>query len=243
MKILSIGNSFSQDAHHYLHQLAKEDGEQFKCVNLCIAGCSLRTHYLNMLDNVSAYYLEFNGENTGVKVSLSQVLASDDWDVVTLQQASWTSAKEESYFPYIEELANYVKKYCPRAKIYIHQTWAYEDGSERLTKVAGYDSAKAMFLDVQKAYEKAAKAIHADGIIPCGEVMLKALSLGIEKVHRDTLHASLVVGRYLLALTWYKSLTGKDITNNRFDCLDASLSEKDRELVIKAVNSIQEKAF
>ena len=36
MKILSIGNSFSQDAQRYLHALAKADGENFKTVNLYI---------------------------------------------------------------------------------------------------------------------------------------------------------------------------------------------------------------
>ena len=51
MKVLSIGNSFSQDAQRYLHRLAKEDGTFIKCVNLYIGGCSLQTHYINMLEN------------------------------------------------------------------------------------------------------------------------------------------------------------------------------------------------
>ncbi len=51
MKILSIGNSFSQDAHRYLYEIAKKDGVDVKPVNLYIGGCSLRTHYINMLEN------------------------------------------------------------------------------------------------------------------------------------------------------------------------------------------------
>ena len=50
MKILSIGNGFSQDAQKYLHALARHNGVRAKAVNLYIGGCSLRTHYLNMLD-------------------------------------------------------------------------------------------------------------------------------------------------------------------------------------------------
>ncbi len=34
MKILSIGNSFSQDAQRYLHALAKVEGVDLKTVNL-----------------------------------------------------------------------------------------------------------------------------------------------------------------------------------------------------------------
>ncbi len=236
MKILSIGNSFSQDAQRYLYRLAKKDGTELKTVNLYIGGCSLRTHYLNMLDNKAAYDFQFNGESTGIKVSISQVLSSDDWDIITLQQASHFSAKQETYSPYIEELARYVKKYCPNAKIFLHETWAYEEGSEKLKTVAGYNSAYEMLSDVQNAYANAADSIKADGIIPCGTAMFNALSMGIQKIHRDTYHASFGVGRYLLALTWYKALTGKDVSQNRFADFDESVTEEEREIVIKAVN-------
>lgn len=237
MKILSIGNSFSQDAQRYLHRLAKQDGTELKTVNLYIGGCPLRKHYLNMLDDNAAYDFEFNGEKTGIKVSMRQALVSDDWDFITLQQASPLSGKCETYSPYIEALADYVKRYCPHAKILIHQTWAYEDGSERLEKV-GYASAGDMLSDVRDCYSKAAEKIQASGIIPCGEAMMKALELGMEKIHRDTFHASLGAGRYLLALCWYKVLTKKDITGNAFDDFDVPVTEQERKIVIKAVNSV-----
>lgn len=236
MKILSIGNSFSCDAQRYLQRIAKKDGEQIKTVNLFIGGCSLRTHYLNVLQDSVAYAFQFNGEETGLKVSISQALASDDWDVVTLQQASQFSPNFDTYTPYLEYLAEYVKKYCPRAKIYIHQTWAYEDGSQRLNKV-GYERAEDMFKAIEASYSKAADLIKADGIIPCGKAMLNATKLGIEKIHRDTFHASLGAGRYLLGLTWYKKLLGKDITGNDYDEFDVPVSQEEREIVIKAVNA------
>lgn len=238
MKILSIGNSFSQDAQKYLQRLAKKDGTNLKTVNLYIGGCSLRTHYLNMLSDNATYEFEFNGMGTGLKTSISQALSSDDWDVVTLQQASHFSPKRETYSPYIEELAAYVRKYCPHTKIYIHETWAYEDGCERLKNIGEYILARDMLADVKKAYESAAIAINADGIIPCGPAMLKATELGIQKIHRDQFHASFGAGRYLLALTWYKTLTGKDISQNRFDELDEPITEEERQILIKAVNSV-----
>lgn len=36
MKILSIGNSFSQDAQRYLHETAKQDGSDLKTVNFSV---------------------------------------------------------------------------------------------------------------------------------------------------------------------------------------------------------------
>ena len=237
MKVLSIGNSFSQDAHRYLHKLAKKEGVSIKTVNLYIGGCSLRTHYLNCLENNEKYAFEFNGESTGIYVSIKQALISDEWDVVTLQQASYASLKFETYSPYIEYLADYIKKYCPHTKIYIHQTWAYEDGCDSLKNMFGYEKAKEMFEDIRSSYDQASKLIKAEKIIPSGKAMFNYTKLGPEKIHRDSLHASFGAGRYLLALTWYKALTGKDITDNNFNEFDVLVSQEEREKVIKAVNN------
>jgi hypothetical protein len=238
MKILSIGNSFSQDSQRYLHRLAKADGFNIKSVNLYIGGCDLRRHYLNMLDDKAAYDFEFNGENTGIKVSISEALASDNWDYVTIQQQSAQSTQKETFTPYIEELVAYVRRYCPKAKIVLVQTWAYEKDSEKLRKLEIYDTPEQMLDDIRASYEYASSLIGADGMIPAGEAMQKALELGMEKIHRDTFHASLGAGRYLLALCWYKALSGRDISLNTFDEFDVPVTEDEREIVIKAVSSL-----
>lgn len=237
MKILSIGNSFSQDAHRYLHRIAKHNDVDLKSVNLYIGGCTLQRHYINMLDDNAAYDFEFNGEKTGIKVSIRQALVSDSWDFITLQQASPCSTRYETYSPYIEALAEYVRKYCPHSKILIHQTWAYEDGCERLKNALKFDTSDEMLFAVRNAYAKAASAISAHGTIPCGEAMLYAARTGVVKVHRDTYHASLGVGRYLLALCWYKVITGADISDDTFDDFDTSITDEERKIVIQAINS------
>lgn len=237
MKILSIGNSFSQDAQRYLHRLAKEDGTFIKCVNLYIGGCSLQTHYLNMLENKKAYSFEFNGQSTGIQVSITEALASDSWDYITLQQVSSLSFKIETFSPYIEELAALARKYCPKAKILIHETWAYETGSEKIRRV-GFETDTEMLAAIKPSYKKAAELINADGIIPSGEALLKARELGIANIHRDSSHVSYGIGRYILALTWYKFLTGNEISNNDFSDFDEDVSEKERQTAISAVNYI-----
>lgn len=236
INVLSIGNSFSQDAQRYLHTLAKVDGELIRSANLYIGGCSLERHYQNMLSGEKAYEFEFNGEFTGLKTSLREGLTSNHWDVITLQQASAFSTKYESWHPYLVELADFVKKYCPHAKIYMHQTWAYENASEKLMN-SGFSSMQEMTDLIVENYQKAQDLIKADGIIKSGQAMLN-LSKKIGKVHRDALHARLGVGRYLLALTWYKTLTGKDITTNNFNYLDEPITEEERKAVIQVVNSI-----
>ena len=238
MNILAIGNSFSQDATRYLHQIAAADGVKLNIANLYIGGCSLERHYRNMLSAERAYELQYNGQLTGFQVSLQEALLNRAWDVVTLQQASPYSMDPDSYFPYITELYAYVKKCVPKAKILIHQTWAYEDGSERLLNVAHFDTAADMFAAVETAYAFAAQKIGVDGIIPSGKLFRSLLDNGIEKIHRDTYHASYGLGRYALGLLWYRMLTGNCVSDNNFQTFDEPIPEEHIRIAKHCVDSL-----
>lgn len=234
--VLSIGNSFSEDAQTYLHDLAESQGIRIESVNLYIGGCSLERHFRNMHSQRKEYLLEVNGHRAdGFYVNLQEALTARAWDVITLQQASPESHKKESYTPYLEELAAYVRRLCPKAKLLIHQTWGYETGSLRLEQ-QGYQTFEEMFLQVKLCYEKAALSIGADGIIPCGEAFRYALSHGIRQVHRDTFHAKLGVGRFLLALVWYGCLTGADIRAVEFHRFAEPVSEEEYRIAIDAAH-------
>lgn len=229
MKILSIGNSFSQDAHRYLHKIAKADKFDLKCVNLYIGGCSLATHYKNMNNDAKAYAFGFNGENTGIFVTMKEAIQSDDWDYITFQQASHYSPFYETYYPYLQELSKHAKYHAPKTKQLLHQTWSYEQGSERLINL-GFSNQHDMFIRLKEAYEKAMEDTDISGIIPAGQCMQNLLANGIDKVHRDTFHADLGVSRYAIALTWYGFLTGNSIKDNRFNEFDKEVSEKEVEI-------------
>ncbi len=238
MKVLAIGNSFSQDAMRYLHRLAKANGEAVKTVNLYIAGCSLERHYFNILENAKDYSFEFNGEATGIKVTVKEALMSDSWDYITVQQQSSAATDYKTYQPYLNTLVEYIKKYRPHSKILVHQTWAYEDGSELLAAIGRYDTASEMLADIKKSYKKAISDINADGIIPSGEVLAKLTENGIGKVHRDKYHATLGVGRYALALTWFAYLTGKAPKTAVFDEFDEEVSKEEIEIVKRSVSEV-----
>lgn len=238
MNILSIGNSFSEDAQRYLHQIAKADGETLNAYNLYIGGCPMSVHYRNMLSEKEAYVLEMNGQWTHFSVALKKALLTRNWDVVTIQQASHESPYYDTYQPYLNKLMEYVRLCVPKAKIVVHQTWAYEQDSKRLNEELGYKDQKDMFRDIKDAYERAAKDIDADYIIPSGEVFQALLSAGIERVHRDTFHAGLGLGRYALGLTWYTMLTGKDIADNTFCDFDEEVTEEQRKIVKECVAKV-----
>lgn len=240
MNILSIGNSFSQDAQRYLSRIAKADGEKLQSFNLYIGGCSLARHYRNMLSGEREYELEMNGTNTRFKVSLEEALLNRDWDIVTVQQVSKQANDYESYQPYLNELVDFVRRCVPGAKIAFHQTWAYEQDSQKL-EMMGYPRWEQMIEDIIPAAARAAKDVDADFLIPSGEVFRALLEKGVEKVHRDTFHASLGLGRYALGLTWYRFLTGRDVADNTFADFDAEVTPEQVSLAKQCVAQVAQK--
>ena len=241
MNVLSIGNSFSQDAQRYLHRIAQADGIDLTTINLMIGGCQLSRHYRNMLSETPAYGLEMNGDPTGFPVSLKEALLNREWDVITIQQASHQSTDYTTYQPYLNKLVEYIRMCAPQAKLLIQQTWAYEQGSARLTEKMGYTDQMDMYHDLKKAYSLAMKDAHIDGIIPSGTLFQALLSSGVEKIHRDTFHASLGLGRYALGLLWYRVLTGKSIQDNTFQNFDEPISPEEIALAKNTVDEVYKK--
>ena len=128
MNILSIGNSFSQDAQRYLHKLAKASGVDLYTANLYIGGCSLETHARNIENDIPAYEYQVDAKALAM-TSIKSALLCEDWDVVSVQQVSSLSGIYDSYFPYIDTVIAEVRKYRPNARIVFHRTWAYNYGS------------------------------------------------------------------------------------------------------------------
>ena len=238
MRILAIGNSFSQDATRYLHQIARTDGQKLSVVSLYYGGCTLDRHYRYMLSEENAYELVYNGHSTGFFISMKQALLSREWDVITIQQASGLSFDADSYYPYINALVDYVRQCAPKVKIVVHQTWAYEQGSAKLAAV-GYTDHKNMFTDIQKAYKLAAEKIGADGTIPSGRLFQNMLDIGFETVHRDTFHATLGAGRYALGLLWYRMLTGADVMDNTFCDFDEAVTQEEISTIKRLVQGFE----
>ncbi len=238
-KILSIGNSFSADAQRYLHGVSHACGVELDCVNLMIGGCSLKRHYDNIETDAKAYGYHKNGNESGPRVSIREVLEEGGWDTVTLQQVSQESPCFETYMPYLSALAELVRRYAPRAQLLIHETWAYESGSERLCRELRYETDADMLRDIIAAYRKAADAISADGIIPSGEMMKQLLDSGIKRVHRDTYHAAFGVGRYALACLWARMLCGVTVTGNGFSSLDEPVTQEERRIIERVCDGFQ----
>jgi len=236
MNVLAIGNNFSQDATRYLHGIAAHDGCDMTVVNLNAYKCSLSEHYKNQLTDAKAYGMEFNGVPTGFRVSIKEALLSRDWDAVCLQQLSTQSMDYETYQPYIDNLASYIRKYVPKAKLVLHQTWAYDQNSKQL-QAAGYDDKFKMSMDVKLCYEKAAAEIKADKVIPSADLFIRMSAQGV-RMYRDGSRASWGLGRYALGLLWYSSLTGRSVMKNTYSKFDESISATSIDIAKRCVEDL-----
>lgn len=222
MNLLAIGNSFSQDATHYLHQIAMADGDDWRVMNLYIGGCSLERHWHNIETGAEEYLCEINGASTEKYVSIQQALDMGPWDVIVTQQASHDSGLMETYQPYLSKMVGYLRERAPGAELLLQETWAYEIDSLH-EKFHRYDhSQQKMYAALSACYRKAAEETGLR-LIPCGDV-IQALrgrepfryEEGGMSICRDGFHMNVIYGRYLLAAVWYRTLTGRSVRENTY---------------------------
>lgn len=228
IKVLAIGNSFSQDAVEYLREISACSMVDVLVGNLYIGGCSLEQHWRNVKDNSHSYnYFRF-GENRQAyeNSAILETLQSENWDFVTFQQASYVSGQPATYQPYLIQLSEFVKKNAPGAMQLIHQTWAYEIDSDHGGFASYNNDQSTMFSAIKDAYAKASQSIGAR-LIPCGEAMQLARNTkpfdyqsGGKSLCRDGFHASIPHGRFLLGAVWFEVITQKSILENTYLPLD-----------------------
>ena len=211
MNVLCIGNSFSEDATRYLHQIS--DGEIY-VRNLYIGGCSLETHWNNIVEARADYEWQKNGRMLKM-MSINDALTKKKWDFVTVQQVSHLSGMAETYEPFLTNFLEFIREKCPQAKIVFHRTWAYDDKSTHEGFVNYGRDRKRMLDAIIKASNFYAEKHNLD-VIPNGEAVEAARDLpefqGELNINRDGFHLSYDYGRYLAGLTMYGFFTGKDAT-------------------------------
>lgn len=224
IKILAIGNSFSEDAlENYLYELAAAADVPIVIGNLYIGGAPLDLHWENAAGNKAAYQYRKIGQN-GTKTntastSIATAIADDDWDYISLQQASPNSGQYNTFVTPLPLLADYVKETATNSKVklILHQTWAYAQNSTH-QGFANYNNDQiTMYHAIVDAVGRAADLIQADMLVPAGTAIQNGRTSIIgDNFTRDGYHLDLTIGRYTAACTWFEMLTGKSAVGNLF---------------------------
>lgn len=163
------------------------------------------------------------------------MISADEWDIVTMQEVSTRSFDYKYFKEFLPVLTDYVHKHAPNAKIGLHMTWGYASGDGRLANL-GFQSMSEMFGKIEGTYAEAMELIGADILIPSGRVIQRLADEGYT-VHRDGAHLSLGLGRYVAALTWFKTLFGKSVLDNSFSDFDEDISAEE---ILAAKRAVEE---
>lgn len=221
INVLVIGNSFSEDSTHYLYQICSENQIETKVVNLYVPGCSLKQHWEYIKSEQQIYRYELNGyydtkiaDLPNYLVSSKDVILEELWDHVVIQQASHYSGVKESYFPYAEMIVGYLKGNLPRAKIWIQETWAYEEGSTHSAFSLYDNQQEIMYNKLTSCYLEVSQMLDIS-IIKTGTAVQMARKKDVfntytntkgESITRDGYHLSYDYGRYLASMMMANNL-------------------------------------
>ena len=230
LRILAIGNSFSDDGTEYLPALLENlNVENVEVARLYVGGCTLEQH-VNFYDNNEAAYKFYHskaGENKWVenpeKVTMQYALAMGEWDIITMQQASGFSGMYDSYTPYLGRLIEAVKKAQPQAELVWHMTWSYSsDSNHKHYKHYNNDQQQMNSAIDNCLHTLLAEFDEIERIVPSGTAVKSLRKSAINNypkdLTRDGFHMGHGAGRYALACTWYETLvepyTGKSMMGN-----------------------------
>ncbi len=245
LKVLAVGNSFSNDTTAFLYDIATAEGVTDVVIGrLYISGCTVAMHLENAQANAPAYEYSKNTSGSWKSIqsaTLEYALQDESWDIITVQQGSSPSGIVETYSG-LSDLVRYIndKKSNPNARLVWHMTWAYQVGSTNTAFSKYNNDQMTMYAAICNAVQEAVlptKAFHS--VIPAGTAIQNARTSSIgDNLTRDTYHLN-DLGKIIGAYTWYASFVGKPLeaihANPVADKI--SLSSKEIEVIIEAVNN------
>lgn len=224
IRILAIGNSFSEDAvEQYLYELGKEGGVELIIGNAYRGGQGFESHWKDVTTGANTF--EYRKIVGGVKTntrgqSLKNIIEDEPWDYITLQQVSQESGMPGTFEPYLTNLINYVKTYAKNKKLKLgyHMTWAYSNNSTH-GGFANYGRNQLkMYNDICAAVKITMKK-HKEFsfVIPSGTAIQNARSSRLgDTMNRDGYHLDYNIGRYIAACTWYETILKKNSLQSKY---------------------------
>jgi hypothetical protein len=169
IRVFVIGNSFSNNALLYLPRIAGSAGDRLVVETASIGGSSIEKHWNGVAASLAI------PESKEARIyggkSLKELMGDGSWDIVTIQQYSMDSPDPETYQPFARRLRDYVLKLQPKARVVLHQTWAYRVDSRDWGNVGRGKRAKdqaEMWQKSRDAYHRVADELGVS-LIPVGD--------------------------------------------------------------------------
>lgn len=214
IRILAIGNSFSEDAvEQNFRDIADSEGVDIVVANLYYGGCTVDMHYDYFVSKSPVYrYRKILRDGRVVekqKATIQSALHDDKWDYISFQQGSQFSGDFNS-LGRLPELMRLVRAEVGEHPVFMwHETWAYSiktthKGFENYGK-----SQLQMFHDIVETSRMVMDTYPEIKIlIPAGTAIQDARTaiLAGDDLTRDGYHLEKTVGRYIAACTWFSAI-------------------------------------
>ena len=156
-RVLTIGNSFAENASIYASEIAYANNQKMVFGYLKYPSCSLQRHWNDIQNNVSEFKFRVTNETgagttvadgSSTTYTIQQAIDYADWDVVVFQQESSNARYYNTFSPYLQNLIDYVEGELPEARLLFHQVWRWgewqadqfdliKEASERMHKDYG----------------------------------------------------------------------------------------------------------
>ncbi len=268
LRILAVGNSFSDDGTEYIPGLLAAAGiHNVIIARLYIGGCSLERHCREYEEGTKDYVYYKSTDNRWETVSKNATimdgLKDEPWDIVTVQEVSNNSGTYDTYQLWAPKLLSILRKEVtnPEAAIVWHMTWAYASNSDHVAFKYYNNDQNVMYESILDCVRRARVDFNVPVVIPSGYAVQIARGTRLNnqdkvrpdnKVYqltRDGFHLSRQHGRYIAACVWFESLIkptlGKSVKGNSYLIEDTefSIDKKDarlcQKIAIEAVKSFK----
>lgn len=209
LKVLAIGNSFTDDPTAYLDDLVISSG--IDRTKLClyvgvIGGSSLQTWSEKYNSNETVDITRKVGlASVGTTSGTLKQIFSQDWDIVVLNQLSSLAINYGSLNPYLKNLRSFIRQDCANQKVCIawQSVWSYyKDYTDNPKGIIGWS-------DLCSVTKEQINKDGVDIIIPTGTAIQNARGSSLNTAHditRDGHHLAFGIGRYIAACTWFQTL-------------------------------------
>lgn len=243
LKVLTIGNSFAENASIYASEIAKINGKDLTFGYLKFPSCTIDQHYQAATENLAVFKFQItypDGSKTTVKneaswnnpdpatsATVAEALEYYDWDVIVFQQES-NNARTLSTYSNLGNLIEFVKGYCPDAKLAIHEVWRWG--------IWSYDD----YLSIKNNTAAVAEQYSLD-IIPSGAAFenartaLKSDTIVNDNDSGNYQHAN-GYGQYLAGCVYTGALFGIEISETTFASHPAVTNAETAAILTKAAN-------
>ena len=139
IKILSIGNSFAEDAFTYVPFILRDSCPDIDLTFgiLYYGGCSLEQHYNHFVNSTAAYaYRKITPKDNkwltpSTSASIQEALADDEWDIIVLQQNGSNAGNYATFQPYLNNLMKGIQSLVKKTvRFGWHMVEAYDSNLE-----------------------------------------------------------------------------------------------------------------